>query len=395
VTGFDWIVLGLVPVMAYAGYRLGFLVSTLSFGGFVLGVLVGLAAAPELIGGLTPGPGRALLAFALVLGAGVVCQAAGSFLGGTVRDAITGPFALRVDAALGVLAALVALFAGAWLVGSAAGKAGDLPFAASARDSRIVAAVSATSPLDSDSLLTTFATLVDRSGFPAVFSDAGLERIDPVPDVDPAVLAAPGVRAAAGSLVKVLGSAPECRRSLEGSGFVVAPGRVMTNAHVVAGTREVDVYLADSVHPYRATIVVFDPRTDVAVLAVPDLKASPLTLGPELQRGDDAVVAGFPGDGPLQATAARVRGQITAVGEDIYGVGSVQRDVYALRADVRSGNSGGPLLDPQGRVVGLVFAASVDDPSTGYALTPHEVRPALEASRTTDAAVSTGPCTND
>ena len=252
-TGFDWIVLALVPVMAYAGYRLGFLVSTLSFGGFVLGVLVGLAAAPELIGGLTPGPGRALLAFALVLGAGVVCQAAGSFLGSTVRDAITGRFALRVDAALGVVAALVALFAGAWLVGSAAGKAGDLPFAASARDSRIVAAVSATSPLDSDRLLTTFAALVDRSGFPAVFSDAGLERIDPVSEVDPAVLDAPGVRAAAGSLVKVLGAAPQCHRSLEGSGFVVAPGRVMTNAHVVAGTREVDVYLADSVHPYRAT----------------------------------------------------------------------------------------------------------------------------------------------
>ena len=157
----------------------------------------------------------------------------------------------------------------------------------------------------------------------------------------------------------------------------------MTNAHVVAGTQHVDVYLADSVRSYPATVVVFDPETDVAVLAVPDLTAPALRLGPELRRGDDAVVAGFPGDGPLQATAARVRGRIRAVGEDIYGAGSVERDVYALRAEVRSGNSGGPLLDPQGRVVGLVFAASVDDPSTGYALTPDEVRPALDASRTT------------
>ena len=393
-TGFDFLVLALVPVMAYLGYRLGFLVSTLSFGGFVVGVLVGLAAAPEVIGALAPGPGRALLAFALVLGAGVVCQAAGSYAGGTVRDSITGRLALRIDAALGTVAALVALLAGAWLVGSAAGKAGDLPFASSARDSRVVAAVSATVPIDSDSLLATFATLVDRSGFPAVFSDAGLERIDPVPAADPAVLDAPGVRAASGSLVKVLGSAPECRRSLEGSGFVVAPGRVMTNAHVVAGTRHVDVYLADSVQPYPATVVVFDPETDVAVLAVPDLLAPALRLGPELRRGDDAVVAGFPADGPLQASAARVRGRIRAVGEDIYGVGSVERDVYALRAEVRSGNSGGPLLDAEGRVVGLVFAASVDDPSTGYALTPDEVRPALDASRTTSATVSTGPCTS-
>ena len=155
----------------------------------------------------------------------------------------------------------MALLAGAWLVGSAAGKAGDLPFAASARDSRVVAAVSASVPLDSDTLLASFATLVDRSGFPAVFSDAGLERIDPVPPADPAVLAAPGVRAASASLVKVLGSAPTCQRSLEGSGFVVAPGRVMTNAHVVAGTRSVEVYLADSAQPYDASVVVFDPRT--------------------------------------------------------------------------------------------------------------------------------------
>ena len=169
-----------------------------------------------MIGGLAPGPGRALLAFALVLGAGVVCQAAGSFAGGTLRDSITGGLALRIDAALGAVAALVALLAGAWLVGSAAGKAGDLPFASSARDSARRRRRDATVPVDSDSLLATFATLVDRSGFPAVFSDAGLERIDPVPAADPAVLDAPGVRAAAGSLVKVLGSAPSAGAASRG-----------------------------------------------------------------------------------------------------------------------------------------------------------------------------------
>ncbi len=393
-TGFDWLVLSLAPLMAYAGYRLGFLVSALSFGGFVLGVLLGLAAAPSIVGDLAPGPGRALLAFALVLGAGVACQAAGSFLGGTVREAITRRFALQLDAAMGAATALVALLASAWLVGSAAGQAGDLPFASSARESRFVAAMSATVPLDSDTLLATFATLVDRSGFPAVFSDAGMERIDPVPAPDAAVLAEPGVRAAADSLVKVLGTAPSCRRSLEGSGFVVGPGKVMTNAHVVAGTRQLNVYLAGSTTAYAAAVVVFDPATDVAVLAVPGLEAPALSFGPTLSRGDDAVVAGFPGDGPLRATPARVRGQIRAVGEDIYGRASVEREVYALRAEVRSGNSGGPLLDETGRVVGVVFAASIDDPSTGYALTPKAVRPALEAGLSSDAAVSTGACTD-
>ncbi len=393
-TGFDLLVLGLVPLMVFAGYRLGFIVSTLSFGGFVLGALLGLAIAPELVGHLEPGAARALLAFALVLGVGVLCQAAGSFLGGTVRDAVTGRQALRLDAGFGAVAALMALLSGAWLVGSAAAQAGVLPFASSARDSRIVAALSASVPLDSDALLASFATLVERSGFPAVFSDTGLERIDPVPAPDPNVLDAPGVRLAADGLVKVLGVAPECDRSLEGSGFVVAPGRVMTNAHVVAGTRQLSVSLAGSVRPYRATVVVFDPATDVAILDVPGLEASVLQFGPDLRRGDDAVVAGFPGDGPLMATAARVRGEIRAVGEDIYGQKAVERQVYALRAEVRSGNSGGPLLDADGRVVGLVFAASVDDPTTGYALTPDAVRPALVASRTAVAPVSTGACTS-
>ncbi len=303
VTGFDWLVLALVPLMVYAGHRLGFLVSTLSFGGFVLGVVLGLAAAPRVAGGLEPGPGRAMAAFAVVLAAGMFCQAAGSFVGATLRDTLTGRLARGVDAALGATVALVALLAGTWLVGSAAGQADDLPFAASARDSRLVAALSASVPLDSDSVLATFATLVDRSGFPAVFGDAGLERIEPVPAADPAVLDEPGVRAAYPSLVKVLGVAPSCRRSFEGSGFVVAPGRVMTNAHVVAGTRQLDVYLVDSLRPYPAEVVVFDPATDVAVLDVPGLPAPALSFGPGLRRGDDAVVAGFPGDGPLAAYA--------------------------------------------------------------------------------------------
>lgn len=392
-TGFDWLVLALVPLMVYAGHRLGFLVSTLSFGGFVLGVVLGLAAAPRLAGGLEPGPGRAMVAFALVLAAGMVCQAAGSFVGATLRDTLTGRLARGVDAALGASVALVALLAGTWLVGSAAGQADDLPFAASARDSRLVAALSASVPLDSDSVLATFATLVDRSGFPAVFGDAGLERIEPVPAADPAVLDEPGVRAAYPSLVKVLGVAPSCRRSFEGSGFVVAPGRVMTNAHVVAGTRQLDVYLVGSQRPYPAVVVVFDPATDVAVLDVPGLPAPALSFGPDLRRGDDAVVAGFPGDGPLAASPARVRSQIRAVGKDIYGREQIERSVYALRAEVRSGNSGGPLLDPAGRVAGVVFAASVDDPATGYALTPEAVRPALKAGLIARTPVPTGACT--
>jgi S1-C subfamily serine protease len=139
-------------------------------------------------------------------------------------------------------------------------------------------------------------------------------------------------------------------------------------------------------------VVVFDPRTDIAVLYVPGLPLRPLGFGTVPDRGGDVVALGYPNDGPLTASAGRVRGIINAAGEDIYGNATVTRQVIAIRAVVRPGNSGGPLVDVGGQVVGVVFAASVDDPETGYALTVQEVAAAAAAGRTRTAAVSTGPC---
>lgn len=392
-TGFDLLLLVLLPVVAYLGWRLGFLMASSSFGGFMVGVLVGLAVAPTLIESLRPGLGRALLAFVVVLGSGLVLQMAGSLLGNAVRQTITGRRWLRLDAFLGAAGAVITMLGFVWLIGAAADRAGEVPFAGSVRDSAIVSAVSSRVPLDSDAVLATFGTMIDRSGFPAVLSDTGLERLAPVPPPDPSVLSRPGIQAAVPSIVKVVASATQCRRGLEGSGSVVAPGQVLTNAHVVAGADQVRVFIADSVRPYAADVVVFDPQTDVAVLAVPDLEAPVLAPGPELPRGAEAVVAGYPGDGPLLATAARVRGHLRAVGADIYGADTVERDVYALRTAIRSGNSGGPLLDAQGRWVGLVFAASADDGSTGYALRPSALAADLAAARSAVGPVSTRSCT--
>src|SRR5207237_1191643 len=140
-------------------------------------------------------------------------------------------------------------------------------------------------------------------------------------------------------------------------------------------------------------VVLFDPQKDVAVLAVPGLRATPLQLaGGDIVRGDDAVVAGFPRNGPFSAGAARVRAVTPAVGEDIYGKPGVEREVYSLYANVQQGNSGGPLLDTSGHVVGIVFAKSLDDPSTGYALTIKEVRGDIRAGTSAESAVSTGGC---
>jgi S1-C subfamily serine protease len=182
----------------------------------------------------------------------------------------------------------------------------------------------------------------------------------------------------------VTGVARSCSRRLEGTAFVYAPEHLMTNAHVVAGVRtpRVEVSRGDV---RDAKVVLYDPGRDIAVLYVRGLKLAPLRFAGEAKSGDTAVVVGYPEDGPFTAVSARVRERITAVGRDIYDRRDVRRDVYALRTKVRPGNSGGPLLAPDGRVIGVIFAAAADDPSTGYALTAREV-----AKDATDGARATG-----
>ena len=175
------------------------------------------------------------------------------------------------------------------------------------------------------------------------------------------------VQASRGSIIKVRGIAPSCSRQVEGSGFVYGAQRVMTNAHVVAGVQSPRVVLGASQLPAR--VVLFDPDRDVAVLAVPDLDRPALAFSAPAAPGANAIVAGYPEDGPFSAVPARVRNRQFARGPDIYSQGTVTRDIYAVRAKVLPGNSGGPLLATDGRVYGVVFAAATDDADTGYALT--------------------------
>ena len=192
--------------------------------------------------------------------------------------------------------------------------------------------------------------------------------------------------------MKITGAAVACDRGQEGSGAVIAPQRVITNAHVVAGVKEPYVQVGGVGRQYPARVVSFDPRRDLAVLAVPALQAPPLPEGDNLARGDDAIVAGFPRNGPFKVNAARVRQVIQASGEDIYARPGVVREVYSLFADVQPGNSGGPLLDRNGALAGVVFAKSLDDNQTGYALTLDEVEPVIQAGTTASGTVSTGDC---
>jgi S1-C subfamily serine protease len=198
------------------------------------------------------------------------------------------------------------------------------------------------------------------------------------------------VASARPSIVKIVGDARSCSRQIEGSGFVFAPNRVMTNAHVVAGVRT-PVVQVDGVRR-DATVVLYDPNRDIAVLYVPGMRAGALSFGGAVGEGAGAIVAGYPEDGPFTPVAARVRQRQELRGPNIYQTHTVTREVYAIRAQVLPGNSGGPLLSPTGQVYGVVFAASTDVADTGYVLTAAEVAQDAAAGRAASTRVSTQGC---
>ena len=228
--------------------------------------------------------------------------------------------------------------------------------------------------------------------FTQVFSGVGKVHLVNVPAPDPAVLNSPGARAAESRVVKILGSAPECGRGMEGSGFVYAPQHVITNAHVVAGvTRGQTVTTANGV-TYRARVVFYDPRIDIAVLYVPGLNLKPLRLAGRASNGSDAVVAGYPLDHSLTAMPARIGQVLPVKSPDIYSSGQVDRQVYQIRGVVEPGNSGGPLLSPAGTVDGVVLGVKVGVPDTGFVLTASEVQADANAGANATVPVSTQGC---
>ena len=235
-----------------------------------------------------------------------------------------------------------------------------------------------------------FRGFLSSQGFPQVFGGLVPEPITPVQDPDPAVARSAPVREAGRSVVKVTTISASCQRGQEGTGWVLTPGRIVTNAHVVAGSSEVRVEGGDQL--LRGRVVVFDPERDLAVIDVPGLTLPALPLGSELEPGGSAAVPGFPLDGPFSVVSARVRSVLEARGRDIYGDEQVQREIYSLATTVQPGNSGGPLLDTRGRVVGVIFAKSLEDAGTGYALTLAEAKPVLEAGATASREVDTGAC---
>ncbi|MBQ1072456.1 MarP family serine protease [Micromonospora sp. C31] len=388
----DLVLLLLMLVFAISGYRQGFVIGVLSFSGFFLGALVGLQLGPMLARQFVDSGTRVLISLVAIFGLAVVGQAVAGWLGSHLRKTITSDVGKRVDDVGGAFVSLFAVLLVAWLVAVPLGSS-SLPWlASSVRNSALLTVVDRVLPDQAQQLSTALRDTVDTNGFPDVFGDLAPTRARQVSPPDPALAGSQVVVNSQRSVVKVLGSAPSCSRRIEGSGFVYADDRVMTNAHVVAGTRSTVVELNGD--RYDSRVVVYDPDRDLAVLHVPGLPGPSMRFAAgNAGSGADAIVLGFPLDGPYNAQSARIRDVDRITGPDIYSAGNVTREVYTIRALVQSGNSGGPLVSSNGLVLGVIFAAAADDPNTGFAVTAAEARPVALAGAERTRAVGTGDCT--
>jgi S1-C subfamily serine protease len=382
---------------AIVGYRQGFVVGILSVVGFLGGGLVAVSLLPVVWDALTDNAEvsttAAVVAVVVVIVCASVGQALTTHLGNKLRRYITWSPARALDATGGALVNVVAMLLVAWLIGSALAQTTMPTVGKEVRQSQVLLGVQEALPEQADTWFDDFTSVLARNGFPQVFSPFANEPITEVQPPDPALANSPVATRAKRSIVKVMGTAPDCGKVLEGTGFVFADRRVMTNAHVVGGVDEPTVQIGGEGRKYDATVVLYDWRRDIAVLDVPELSAPALRFTDEdAARDDGAIVAGFPENGAYDVRAARVRGRITASGPDIYHRDSVRRDVYSLFATVRQGNSGGPLLTPEGEVYGVVFAKSLDDAETGYALTVDEIREDIAQGRTANQQVDSDSC---
>lgn len=382
---------------AAIGYRQGFVVGIMSVIGFLGGGLAAIYLLPviwgEVTSNATPGTVAVVAAVVLVIICASVGQAFTTHLGNKLRTRISWSPARAIDAVGGALVNVLAMLMVAWLIGSALATTSLPTLGREVRSSKVLLGVAQIVPAQADTWFADFTSTLARNGLPQVFTPFASEPINNVPAPDPRLATSPVVSKAKKSIVKVVGTAPSCGKVLEGSGFVFAPHRVMTNAHVVGGVSEPTVQIGGQGKLYDATVVLYDWRRDIAVLDVPSLNAAALSFTQDdAQPRGDAIAAGFPENGGFNVQAARVRSRIQADGPDIYHRTTVQRDVYSLFTKIRQGNSGGPLLTTSGQVYGVVFAKSLDDSETGYALTGDEVAPDASAGRAATRQVDTQGC---
>lgn len=387
----DLILIAFAVFILITGWRRGLFVSAFSLVGLLFGAWLGRSLIEIVTGASTETSltKTALSAATLFIGIGVG-SAIGGFIGRRVRNFFSWSPLRLLDNLSGAALSLVAWSIVFWLLATTLLAAPVSSLTNTVSQSKVLNALEQYMPMPVRDGIESVRIYVSDSGLPEGFANVLL-----APDVDPPDLTAvdaPAVISALDSVVKVEGTAEECGTRLTGSGFVVGQDLIITNAHVVAGVTNPSVRVKGKGKAFEGTIVYFDPTRDVAVIRTKNFPSVALRISEPLSRSDNAVVAGFPGGGPLTLIPARVRSVSDSTGTDIYGKTEVTREIYAISADIKQGDSGAPMFALDGTVAGLIFASSATDAETGYALTAKEFMVGVETASTSTQAVDTGEC---
>jgi S1-C subfamily serine protease len=384
----DWCLVLIVVAYALSGYWQGFITGAFATVGLLLGGLAGIWLAPHLLGNAHPSLWVSLAALFVVLVCASFGQAVLQYAGTRARDQITWQPVRALDAIGGALLSVVAVLIVTWMLGVAVSGSRIPGIGPMVRDSKVLTEVNEVMPTQAQGVLRQFDRVVGSSFFPRYLEPFAPERIVDVSPAPGNVVRDPEVQQAELSVFKIRGN-NRCGDGIEGSGFLYSPHRLMTNAHVVAGVTEPKVRVGT--RNLDATVVYYNSDIDIAVLDV-DINGPVVHFDDSGAAKDAAVILGYPNDGPFDAQPARIRSEQRLRSPDIYGRGTVTREVFSLRGLVRPGNSGGPLVSRSGQVLGVIFAASVSDKQTGYALTADQIGQAASRGLSATGRVSSGNC---
>jgi S1-C subfamily serine protease len=388
----NWLDLFIVLFLITAlirGTEIGFIRQFFSTFGFFAGLFLGAWINSQVIH-LTSSPNsRALLSVLITLGLALAFMTLGEYLGMMLKFRLRNArLTNKLDKIFGSVLAVVTLLAAIWLGAAIFRGLPDSGWQRQISTSRIVTFLDNSLPSAPD-LLTRLGYLLDPNSFPRVFSglEPDLKTDAPLPDMGELNEA---VQAARPSVVKIEGEG--CNKLVEGSGFVSGPGEVITNAHVVAGVK--DPFVLDQNGRHEADTIYFDPNLDLAILKTSGLAGKPLVLEADLvDDGTASAVLGYPSGAGFTAGPGAILDHFTAVGRNIYNQGETERQVYSIKTNIREGSSGGPAINVEGEVVGVIFAKSINYTGVGYALTMDQILRAIDKAREQDKPMSTSACT--
>jgi len=391
----DWILIGALAIFALAGWRQGFVAGVLSFTGFLGGGIAALMWMPSLIKSFVSDETLSVIVLGIsVFASAILGQILLSFVGRRLRDHLTWRPVKFVDSFAGSALNVLAFALVGWVIASVLVFLPGNSIAGQVSQSQVLETLDGFVPNRARIIFANVSILVGQTGIPRIVSGFGQDQGVNVAKPDPGI-ATDVLPVVETFTVRLTGDAQECKQSVSGSGFYFATGRVLTNAHVVAGVQDLRVRLVGVDSSLSGQVIYFDPEKDVAVIATDDPGTRTALFAKRTgDAGENAAVAGFPGGGDLSITPARISSILGARGENIYGGSGVEREVYSFRSKVMPGNSGGPLVNSNGRVLGLVFGSNTDS-DVGYALINTELQDAIGfASVWTprNGAVDTGSC---